>query len=105
MDLQKPLRIAKKICFLPPIPTLLITVPSFALVIWILLNEPVNPVISNLAYVLSAYAMIITITGVAGIVKWVRTGILEHPMVKKLLGISLVDRYFSVWSFLEWLFI
>lgn len=29
MDLQKLLRIAKKICFLPPIPTLLIAVPAF----------------------------------------------------------------------------
>lgn len=75
MNLQKLLRSMKKICFLPPLPTLLIAVPSFVLVIWILVNEPVHPVIANLAYVLSAYALVITITGVAGIVKWVRAGI------------------------------
>ena len=95
MDLQKLLRNMKKICFLPPLPTLLIAVPSFTLVIWVLVNEPVHPVIANLAYVLSAYALIITITGVAGIVKWVRAGVYEYPLVKKLLGISLVDRYFK----------
>lgn len=93
MDLQKFFRIMKKIFFLPPIPTLLIAVPSFVLVIWVLVNEPVNPVISYFSYVLSAYAMIITVTGVAGLVKWIWTGLFEHPLVKKLLGFSLVDRY------------
>lgn len=87
MDLQKLLRSMKKICFLPPLPTLLISVPSFVLVIWVLVNEPVHPVIANLAYILSAYALVITITGVAGIVKWVRAGI------KMYSGI----RYRSVW--------
>lgn len=74
MDLQKLIKRMKKICFLPPLPTLLIAVPSFVLVIWVLVNESVHPLIANLAYVLSAYALVITITGVAGIVKWVRAG-------------------------------
>lgn len=46
-----------------------------------------------LAYFLSAYAFIITITGIAGIVGFVRQGIDQHPLVRKALGIPLVSRY------------
>ncbi|MCM1193764.1 MAG: hypothetical protein NC121_14480 [Blautia sp.] len=91
--MDKVIKIMKKIFCLQPVPTLLISVPSYALVIYALAGENVNPVIVYLSYFLSAYALIITITGIAGIVRLVRQGIRQHPLVRKMRDIPLVDRY------------
>lgn len=88
-------RLFRKVFFLPPIPTLLISVPAYGLVIYALAGENVNPVIVYVSYFLSAYALIITITGITGIVRLVRRGIDSHPLVKKALDIPLVGRYFG----------
>ena len=86
-------KIIKKIFFLPPVPTLLISAPSYGLVIYALAEEDVEPVIAYTSYFLSAYALIITITGTVRIVCFVRQGIEEHPLIRKLMGIPLVSRY------------
>lgn len=86
-------KIFRKVFFLPPVPTLLISVPSYGLVIYALAGENVNPVITYVAYFLSAYALIITVTGIAGLVRLIRQGIEKHPLVRKALGIPLVSRY------------
>lgn len=90
MNLQ---RILKKIFFLSPIPTLLISVPAYLFVIYALAGENVNPAIAYASYLLSAYALTITVTGIVRVVRLGRRGIGEKPLVKKVLGISLVDRY------------
>lgn len=86
-------KIGKKIFCLPPVPTLLISVPAYGLVIYVLSRENVEPALAYLAYFLSAYALIITITGITGIVRLVRRGIESHPLVKRALDIPLVGRY------------
>lgn len=86
-------KIFKKIFFLPPVLTLLISVPSYGLVIYALAGDNVNPVIVYISYFLSAYALVITVTGITGIVRLVRQGIEEHPLVRKMLGVPLVSRY------------
>ncbi len=83
----------KKLFCLPPVPAVLISLPSYGLVIYVLVHENAEPVMAYLAYFLSAYAFIITITGIAGIVGFVRQGIDQHPLVRKALGIPLVSRY------------
>ena len=93
MKQQSIKRILKRIFFLPPIPTLLISVPSYGLVIYALAGKNVNPVIIYAAYLLSAYAFIITITGITGVVRWVKKGISAHPLARKLLAIPLISRY------------
>lgn len=93
MNLQKLKKIVKKIFFLPPVPTLLISVPSYGLVIYALAGENVEPVIAYAAYFLSAYALIITITGITGTVRFIRQGIGRHPLVKKALDHPLIGRY------------
>lgn len=93
MNLQSIKKILKKIFFLPPIPTLLISIPAYGLVIFALAGKNVNPVIVYVAYFLSAYALIITVTGITAIVRWGRQGIAQHPFVRKVLGIPFVDRY------------
>lgn len=93
MNLQWMTGILKKIFKLPPIPTLLISIPSFILVIYVLSNDMENRVISYVAYTLSAYAMVITVMGMAGIVRLIRQGIENHPFVRKALNIPLFEKY------------
>lgn len=83
----------RKVFFLPPVPTLLISAVSYGLVIYALAGEDVEPALAYVSYLLSAYALIITITGISGVVRLVRRGIAEHPLVRKIQGIPLVDRY------------
>lgn len=83
----------RKVFFLPPVPTLLIAIPSYALVIYALAGENVNPAIAYVSYFLSAYALIITITGLTGVVRLIRQGIDKHPLVRKAMGIPLIRRY------------
>ena len=87
MDLQKMKKILKQIFFLPPVPTLLIAIPSYVLVIYVLANGLENEIISYVSYILSAYAAIITVTGITGIVRLIRQGIENHPLVKKVFGV------------------
>lgn len=93
MNLQSMKRLLKKLFFLPPIPTLMISIPSYGLVIYVLAGEEVNPAVAYAAYFLSAYALIITITGITGIVRLIRRGINGHPLVRKMMDIPLVSRY------------
>lgn len=83
----------RKVFLLPPVPTLLIAIPAYALVIYALAGENVNPVIAYVSYFLSAYALIITITGITGVVRLIRQGIDKQPLVRKAMGIPLVRRY------------
>lgn len=86
-------KVFRKVFFLPPVPTLLLSVPAYVLVIYALAGENVPPIVTYISYVWSAYALIITITGIVGIVRLVRRGIGEHPLVRKVRSIPLVDRY------------
>lgn len=93
MNMNRMKKILKKLFCLPPVPTLLVSVPAYGLVIYALAGKNVEPVIAYAAYFLSAYAFIITVTGITGIVRFVRQGIDQHPLVRKALGIPLVSRY------------
>ncbi|MDE6748124.1 MAG: hypothetical protein K2K21_03545 [Lachnospiraceae bacterium] len=98
MDVQRIMEILKKVFKLSPIPTLFIAIPSFALVIYVLSNG-MEGAISYIAYILSAYALIISIIGIVDIVKWVRRGIENHPIVKKALSIPVLKRYMTEAAF------
>ncbi|MGN0373649.1 MAG: hypothetical protein ACI4F3_12650 [Enterocloster sp.] len=93
MDLQKLLKWIKKVCCLPPVPTLLFAAPSFVFVFFVLVNPAVHPAAAYSAYILSAYAMILTVTGAVRAVKHVRTGIKRYPLIKKLSDSPVVDRF------------
>ena len=93
MDMGRIKKKLKRFFCLPPVPTLLICVPSYGLVIYALAGKDVNPVIAYMSYFLSAYALIITLTGITGIVRFARQGIDKHPLVRKVLGIRVVSRY------------
>lgn len=92
-------RSVRKVFFLPPVPTLLISVPAYVLVIYVLAGENVEPVIAYAAYFLSAYALIITVTGITGVVRLVRQGIGKHPLARKMLGIPMISKYLKEATF------
>lgn len=85
-------RILKRIFFLPPLPTVLIALPSFTLCFF-LLAEETDGIIAYVSYFLSAYSLTITITGFKGIVRAVRSGIKNCPPVKKVLRIKTVGKF------------
>lgn len=60
--------ILKKIFCLPPFPTVVIAVPSF-LFVFIMLGIGGHPVLEYLSYALSAYALVITVTGMPAIIE------------------------------------
>lgn len=85
-------KIMKRIFFLPPLSIVIIAVPAFAAVIYVLVKEISGP-LAYLSYLASAYALIISGLGVPGIVRSVRHWIEYHPLTKKILSIPLGHRY------------
>ncbi|MGI6009916.1 MAG: hypothetical protein ACOX8H_00265 [Ruminococcus sp.] len=92
MDLKNIKKILKKVFFLPPGVTLLVAVPSFVLVFWVLASEPANPFLTYTSYVFSAYGAVITGTGMPGLIHWFREGIRNNLLVRKLLKIPVIRR-------------
>ncbi|MBP3918213.1 MAG: hypothetical protein J6I50_03485 [Clostridia bacterium] len=86
--------ILKKLFFLKPMATILIVLPSFILVFYVL-GMGIEGPIAYVSYGLSAYAMGITTTGVIRVVKIIRGGIDNHPLVKKLLAHPIGGRYIT----------
>ena len=85
-------KFVKKIFFLTPVKTVIIAIPSYLFVIFVLANNIQNVAISNLAYILSAYALIITITGMIRIVQFVHQSKEMHPLLKKVVSIPIIGR-------------
>lgn len=96
MDWNKVIKIIKKLIRLPPLPTICISVPSFVFVFYVLANQTTIPMpIAYASYILSAYAMVISVTGSFGIVKWIQEGFQQHPTVKKLFALPFIEQFFS----------
>lgn len=88
----KILKIIKRIFFLPSVATLFIAIPSFGFVIMVLTGKIETPVLKYIAYFLSAYALIISITGISKHVRLVRSGVSGHPLIKQLLSIPVIEK-------------
>lgn len=86
-----------KLFFLPPLLTLLISILSLTLV-YIVLRNGTHGVIAYLSYVLSAYALVILVTGMPDLVRGVRDfvngTISSHPLARKLRQHPMGERYF-----------
>lgn len=74
----------KRICVLPPFQTILIAVPAFLLVGYVLIND-MDGLLSYLAYAASAYGLIVTVTGVFRMMRPIRQRIKSHPLAGRLL--------------------
>lgn len=75
----------KRICFLPPLLSVLIALPSFALVTYSLATEDKGP-LAYLSYVLSAYALVISLTGSWRIAASLKRAVKAHPLGGRLMG-------------------
>lgn len=82
----------KRIFFLSPLPTLCIALPSFALVFYVLANGLEGPP-AYTAYALSAYGLIIFITGISGVITGFRRWCKTHPLARKMLDAPLVKQF------------
>ena len=85
-------KILKRLFFLPPLLVVIIAVPAFAAVIYVLTKEISGP-LAYLSYLVSAYALMILGLGVPGTVRSVRYWIESHPLTQKILSIPLGRRY------------
>lgn len=89
---EKIVRITKRICFLPPVTTFVIAIPSFIFLIVVLTGKINIPALNYIAYILSAYALIISVTGIVKIVNLVRNGVSEHPFMKWIFSVPIVEQ-------------
>ncbi len=87
-------RILRKIFVLPPVLTILIAIPSFVLV-FIVLARNEHSVLAYVSYILSAYSLIISVTGGQQVIQAIQKKgknlplihrIREHPMGSRLFG-------------------
>ncbi|MGN0183091.1 MAG: hypothetical protein ACI4DP_11905 [Candidatus Ornithomonoglobus sp.] len=85
-------KLLKRLFCLPPPLTLLIALPSFALVFFVLGSGMDNHIVTYVSYVLSTYAMIISVTGIRAVTEWIRSGIYNNPLTKKLLSVPLCEK-------------
>lgn len=90
---EKIVRLTKRICFLPPVATLMIAIPSFAFLIVVLTGKINIPALDYIAYILSAYALIICVTAILKIINFVRNDVSEHPFMKWLLSVPIVEKF------------
>lgn len=93
MNFQRLKRLIKKLFFLPPPATLLVAVPSFVLVFWVLGSGRESSLQGYFSYGLSAYGTVISVTGARSIVKWAKAGIKNNPLAKRLTNIPAVGKY------------
>ena len=85
-------KILKRIFFLPPLFVVIISIPAFVSVIYVLTKE-ISGLPAYLSYFASAYALIILGLGIPGIVRSARHWIEYHPLTRKILSIPAGRRY------------
>lgn len=75
----------KQICFLPPLITVLIALPAFLLVACVLAAGEHGP-LACLSYAVSAYALVISLTGCWRIASFLKRSVKAHPLGGRLVG-------------------
>lgn len=83
----------KKMFCLPPIPASMVAVPSFIIVVYVLTGNIQNIFIADISYVMASYALVITVIWAVKILYWIRSRIMDIPLVKKILGHPLYEKY------------
>ena len=81
-----------KILFLPPLPTVIVAVAGYGLVIAVAAFHIDTPAVQYISYIASAYALTITITAIPRLrVFWRKASndIQKHPVVEKIRGTKL----------------
>ena len=90
-------QLLKKVLFLPLLPTVIIAVPSFTLMIFSLSTQIDGPV-AYVSYTVSAYALALICTAMTRFgdyIQTVREHTDGHPIMQRLMQIPIVKRYFQ----------
>lgn len=91
---MKPVKALLRRCFcLPPAATVLVAVPSFALLIFVFLFGLQEHALAYAAYLASSYALAVTVTGVCRAVQNLRRRAANLPAVQKLRAHPLIERF------------
>lgn len=91
-------RILRKIFFLPPLPTVLIALFGYGLVLAVAVFNIEIPAVQYISYFASAYALIITVTAFPRLTAYVKAAkgrVIESTAAKKILGTSFGKRFFD----------
>ncbi len=84
--------ILRKIFLLPPLPTIIVAVAGYGLVIAVAAFHIDIPAVQYISYIASAYALTVTITAfprLRAFFKKVKNDIKKHPFVEKIRGTKL----------------
>ena len=90
--------ILKRIFFLPPLLTMLIALPSFIFVFYVLAFD-VSGAAAYVSYGLSAYALAVTSTGMIDIIRLMRRGVHNHPLMKRIQSTPFGGRFLKEETF------
>jgi hypothetical protein len=88
-------RFLKRIFFLPPLPTVLISAPIFVLTFVILGTGRNDAWYAYIVYVLSAYAMVVLVLGFPGILNALKTGFWSARPIRWLSSTRLGSRFLN----------
>lgn len=91
-------RILKKIFCLPPLPTVLTALFGYGFVIAVFAFDIQNPILQYASYLASAYALIVTCTGLVYIntaISGIRKIVSEHPLMKKFRSTRVGEKYMT----------
>ena len=94
--------ILRKIFFLPPLPTVIISVFGYAFVIAVAAFKIEIPALQYLSYISSAYALIITITSFPYLIAFVKNTkkrVFKSAPMKRFRSTSFGERFFGDISF------
>ena len=91
--MEKLIRFLKKILFLPPLLVVLIALPSFVLVAYVLISGLEDTPLTYVSYLLSAYGCIISVVGIVNLVQSIRSGFQSSPLVRRIVNSSAGSRY------------
>ncbi len=96
--MEKLKRILKKIFCLSPLWTFIVSLFGYGLVIAVAAFNIQNPILQYTSYVASAYALIVTVTGLVYInaaIGGVRKFVSDHPLMKKFRSTAVGEKYMT----------
>ncbi len=96
--MEKLKRILKKIFCLPPLWTVIVSLFGYGFVIAVAAFKIQNPILQYASYIASAYALIVTITGLVYVntaIGGVKKFVSNHPLMKKFRSTAAGEKYMT----------
>ncbi len=96
--MEKLKKILKKIFCLPPLRTVIVSLFGYGFVIAVAAFKIQNPILQYVSYTASAYALIVTVTGLVYIhtaIGGVRKFVSDHPLMKKFRSTVVGEKYMT----------